>query len=95
MSEVLLTRAQIQGGVFASCDAAAEGVTRNLVRAMVRDGTVTRVAPRAYVLSDSLRAARTPEAIHRLHTLAILRSFDGRVTGGGSRGSRRCGRSPP
>ncbi|MFC8502084.1 hypothetical protein ACFUC1_06970 [Pedococcus sp. NPDC057267] len=79
MSEVLLARARAQGGVFASCDATAQGVTRNVVRAMVRDGTITRVAARAYVLSDTLRAARTPEAVHRLHTLAILRSFDGRV----------------
>ena len=79
MSEVLLARARAQGGVFGSCDATAEGVTRNVVRAMVRDGTVTRVAARAYVLSDTLRAARTPEAVHRLHVLAILRSFDGRV----------------
>jgi hypothetical protein len=31
------------------------------------------------VLSEALAGARTPEAVHRLHTLAILRSFDGRV----------------
>lgn len=79
MSEVLLARARAQGGVFASCDATAEGVTRNVVRAMVRDGTITRVATRAYVLSETLRVARTPEAAHRLRVLAILRSFDGRV----------------
>ena len=79
MSEVLLARARAQGGVFASCDATEQGVTRNVVRAMVRDGTVTRVAARAYVLSHILEAARTPEAVHRLRTLAILRAFDGRV----------------
>jgi very-short-patch-repair endonuclease len=79
MSEILLSRAAIWGGVFTSSDATALGVSQNQLSALVRAGDVANVAPRAYVLSTAQHAATTPEARHRLTTLAVLRSFDGRV----------------
>ena len=79
MSDLLLARAHSLGGVFSSADASADGVSRNALRSLVAAGSVVRVAPRAHVLAQALAAARTPEAVHRLHTLAVLRSFDGRV----------------
>lgn len=79
MSEILLSRAALWGGVFTTSDATGVGVSRNQLRALVRAGDVANVAPRAYVLSTAQHAATTPEARHRLTTLAVLRSFDGRV----------------
>jgi hypothetical protein len=38
-----------------------------------------RVAPRAYILGSAHAAATTPEQVHRLETLSVLRSFDHRV----------------
>ncbi|MFI5313927.1 MAG: hypothetical protein ACHQ06_07210, partial [Candidatus Dormibacteria bacterium] len=79
MSEILLSRATLWGGVFTTSDATEVGVTRNELRALVRAGDVTHVGPRAYVLSAARLAATTPERRHRLTTLAVLRSFGGRV----------------
>jgi hypothetical protein len=79
MSEVLIARAEALKGVLSTADAIAVGVNANQLRALVRDGTVIRVAPRAYVLGRAHGAAATPEELHRLETLAVLRSFDNRV----------------
>jgi hypothetical protein len=79
MSEILIARAEALKGVFSTADARAAGVDANDLRALTREGTVVRVAPRAYVLGRSYAAATTPEELHRLETLSILRSFDNRV----------------
>ena len=79
MSEILIARAEALKGVFSTADACAAGVNANDLRALARDGTVVRVAPRAYVLGRAHAAAATPEELHRLETLSVLRSFDNRV----------------
>jgi hypothetical protein len=79
MSEILIARAQALQGVFSTADARAAGLGANDIRTLVRDGTAVRVAPRAYLLGSAREAATTPEALHRLETLAVLRSFDNRV----------------
>jgi very-short-patch-repair endonuclease len=79
MSEILLSRAALWGGVFTTSDATAVGVSRNRLSALVRAGEVVKVGPRAYVLTSAQHAATTPERRHRLVTLAVLRSFGGRV----------------
>jgi very-short-patch-repair endonuclease len=79
MSDILLNQASQWGGVFATRDATAVGMTPHMLRGLVASGRVDHVAPRAYVLASALHEATTPEASHRLHTLAVLRSFDGRV----------------
>lgn len=79
MSEILLDRAALWGGVFTTSDATTVGVSRNHLAGLVRSSDVVNVGPRAYVLSSALDAATTPESRHRLTTLAVLRSFDGRV----------------
>lgn len=79
MSEILIARAQALKGVFSTADARAAGVNANDLRALVRAGTAVRVAPRAYVLGRAHAAATMPEELHRLETLAVLRSFDNRV----------------
>jgi hypothetical protein len=79
MSEILIARAEALKGVFSTADARAAGVDANDLRALVRAGTAVRVAPRAYVLGRAHEAATTPEELHRLETLAVLRSFDNRV----------------
>ena len=79
MSDILLARARSLGGVFSSADATTDGVSRNALRRLLASGAAVRVAPRAHVLAEAFAQARTPEAVHRLHTLAVLRSFDGRV----------------
>ncbi|NYG06087.1 very-short-patch-repair endonuclease [Phycicoccus badiiscoriae] len=79
MSDVLLARAAQWGGVLSSADAAVVGVDRNGLRSLLKAGSVVKVAPRAYVLASALERVTTPEARHRLSTLAILRSFGERV----------------
>lgn len=79
MSEILLSRAALRGGVFTTADATAVGVTRNQLAGLVRSGEVVNVGPRAYVVGSAIQAATTPETRHRLTTLAVLRSFGGRV----------------
>ena len=79
MSEILLSRATLWGGVFTTRDASAAGVTRNALSALVRAGDVVNVGPRAYVVASARETAATPEARHRLTTVAVVRSFDGRV----------------
>jgi hypothetical protein len=79
MSDVLLARAVLWGGVFSSADARAVGVDRNGLRGLIDDGVVLKVAPRAYVLASALGEVPTPESRHRLSSMAILRSFGDRV----------------
>ena len=79
MSALLFARAAALGGVFSTADATALAVHRNELRSLVRSGAVVRVGPRAHVLASTLAEATSPEAVHRLETLAVLRSFDNRV----------------
>ena len=79
MSEILLSRAMHWGGVFTTSDATGVGVSRNALSRLVRSGQVVNVGPRAYVVSAAHHAATSPEARHRLTTLAVLRSFGGRL----------------
>jgi len=79
MSEILFARAVALGGVFSTQDARTAAVGRNELRSLIRAGDAIRVGPRAHVLGSAMAKATTPEAIHRLETLAVLRSFDNRV----------------
>lgn len=79
MSDALLARAQALGGVLSMADITHAGLRSRDINRLVNDGTVLRVAPRAYVLGTSMAAAETPEARHKLSALARVRSFDGRV----------------
>lgn len=75
MSDLLLARARSIGGAFAWRDAAAMGLRPRELAALVRHGEVVRVGPRAYVLTEALDAARSPERRHGLLTLAQVRAF--------------------
>ncbi len=79
MSDLLLARAHALGGAFAWRDAAELGPRE--LHSLVRSGAVIDVGPRAYVLGQAHHAATTDEQQHRLVTMAVLRSFDGRVAG--------------
>jgi hypothetical protein len=67
------------GGVLAPTDIADAGLRSRDVAALVHDGTLLRVAPRAYVLAEAMAAAQTPEQRHRLEAMARVHSFAGRV----------------
>jgi hypothetical protein len=79
MSDLLILKAQALGGVFAWKDARAAGLRARDVAALVRGGKAERVGPRAYVLAEAKAEAVTPETLHRLMALAVLRSFDDRA----------------
>ena len=79
MSDLLIARARAFDGVFTWADAAATGLRSNELRRLVTRGVVAQVGPRAYVLAEALRVAPTAEERHRLTTLAVVRSFEGRV----------------
>ena len=79
MSDALLARARSLGGVFSVADIAHAGLRSRDITRLVDDGTVIRVAPRAYVLGASMALAETAEQRHRLSAMARTRSFDGRV----------------
>ena len=79
MADLLLARAEALGGFFTTADATAVGLRSRDIARLVRDHTALRVAPRAYVLTDAMTAARTPERRHRLAALARVHSFGGRV----------------
>ena len=79
MSDVLVARAQALGGVLSMADIRHAGLRSRDITRLVDDGTVIRVAPRAYVLGTSMAGATTPEERHKLSTMARVRSFDGRV----------------
>ena len=79
MSDALFTRAELLGGVFGWADARATGVRPRELAALVRRGLVDRVGPRAYVLRVAFDATASVEEQHRLRTLALVRSFEGRA----------------
>jgi hypothetical protein len=79
VSDLLISRAQALGGVLATADAAPLGLRSRDVAGLVREGSLTRVGPRAHVLTEVLSAARTPEQVHRLTAMALTQSFGGRV----------------
>jgi hypothetical protein len=55
------------------------GLRSRDVTGLLKDGTVVRVAPRAYVLAEAMGEAETPEQRHKLAAMAQVRSFEKRV----------------
>ncbi|TPG16037.1 type IV toxin-antitoxin system AbiEi family antitoxin domain-containing protein [Pedococcus bigeumensis] len=79
MTDVLVARALARGGVLSMADIKHAGLrSRDIIR-LVDDGTVIRVAPRAYVLGTSMAEAATPEERHKLSAMARVLSFGDRV----------------
>lgn len=76
MSDLLILKAQSLGGVFAWKDARALGLRARDLTRLASSGEVEKVGPRAYVLAQAMAEADTSEKLHRLSTLAVLRSFD-------------------
>jgi hypothetical protein len=79
MSDVLVARALARGGVLSMADITHAGLRSRDITRLVDDGTVIRVAPRAYVLGTSMAEAATPEERHKLSAMARVLSFGDRV----------------
>jgi len=79
MSDLLLARAEAMGGVITVKDLDAAGLRSRDAATLVNRGLLTRIGPRAYVLTESLKAATKPEEHHRLVAMAHVHAFEGRV----------------